>query len=257
MGSKGPTIILHPDHGDGDRRLAEAIADFAGADSLEALWPRLQEHMGSLGFESLMYGTAVVRTVSQPPVMQFSFPQAYLADKHSDGLDMSTDVFCKTVLRETAPLLWSKTDLVEELSPEEKRSLDVDWDHGIITGVSIPLVFRGGLSVSGFGCHVPGMSWAEFDRLWQNHGAIVMAITGAFDERMRMGLVKDHYALRDPERDCLSWLARGLMPKQISHRLGLTDKAVQRHIAAARRKLNAATVPQALATALVYGLIDP
>lgn len=59
------------------------------------------------------------------------------------------------------------------------------------------------------------------------------------------------------ERECLLWLTAGLRPQQIAHRLGTHVKTVEKQIEAVRHTLNAATTVQAVAIALIFGLIAP
>lgn len=59
------------------------------------------------------------------------------------------------------------------------------------------------------------------------------------------------------EVDCLCGLARGLRNDRIAERLGLSASTVEMHLARARRKLGARTREQALARAILAGLIDP
>jgi DNA-binding CsgD family transcriptional regulator len=57
------------------------------------------------------------------------------------------------------------------------------------------------------------------------------------------------------ERDVLSQLARGHRNEAIAHRLGVAEITVRKHVAAARRKLGAATREQAVALALRAGVL--
>lgn len=59
------------------------------------------------------------------------------------------------------------------------------------------------------------------------------------------------------EKEVLLWLALGQRPEQISDRLGIARVTVDFHIRSARRKLSAATREQAVANAILLGLINP
>jgi DNA-binding CsgD family transcriptional regulator len=58
------------------------------------------------------------------------------------------------------------------------------------------------------------------------------------------------------EREILALLARGSTDSQIAEQLGLSPATVQTHVRNAKAKLNARTRAQAVALALVGGLID-
>lgn len=59
------------------------------------------------------------------------------------------------------------------------------------------------------------------------------------------------------ERECLLYLAAGLRTKEISHKLNLSDATVAFHINNAKRKLGADTREQAVARAVVLGIVIP
>lgn len=59
------------------------------------------------------------------------------------------------------------------------------------------------------------------------------------------------------ERECLLLLSKGLRNDMIAHRLNVSVPTVELHLANARRKLGAATREQAIATAVLLGLLDP
>jgi DNA-binding CsgD family transcriptional regulator len=63
-------------------------------------------------------------------------------------------------------------------------------------------------------------------------------------------------ALTPRERDCLACIGRGASNKEAARRLGLSVYTVNEYIATAMRKLGAASRTEAVAVALVRGLID-
>ncbi len=217
----------------------------------------LHRYLERFGFTGLLYGCEAVRNGDGGlNLLLSSLDDGYLDDKLSNDL-LYTDYFIHVARTEAAPILWSDIDRVAELPPDAARSLDIDWDYGITTGVTLPMRFRNGLGGSAIGCHVPGMAWAEFERLWHEHGATVMAIVNAFDIRLREDHAGELFPLTPRERECLLWLANGLRPPRIAYRLGTQVKTVEKQMESARRKLKATTLPQAIATALIFGLIAP
>ncbi|WP_425407615.1 response regulator transcription factor [Hwanghaeella sp.] len=64
-------------------------------------------------------------------------------------------------------------------------------------------------------------------------------------------------SLTDRERECLSWLAKGLRTGRIAERFGLADVTVALHLSNARKKLGATTRDQAMAQAIMLQLIYP
>src|SRR3546814_836288 len=63
-------------------------------------------------------------------------------------------------------------------------------------------------------------------------------------------------ALSPRERDCMTYVARGLRTVRIAERLGLSEVTVELYLRNARRKLKAATTSQAVARAMIFGDIS-
>jgi len=239
------------------QRILDAAADFRQSADVDDLWARLHRHLADFGVTGVMYGAeAFADAGRKQDILLYSYDDAYVDAKMSSGL-YHCDEFVRAAKVETAPILWSDATRLEGLSAAARRSLDIDWDYGVITGVTLPMRFNNGLGVSGIGLHAARLPWAEFDRIWFENTRAITGIVHAFDVRLREGHAREVLRLAPRERECLLWLAAGLRPQQIAHRLGTHEKTVEKQIEAARRKLNATTTVQAVVTALVYGLIAP
>lgn len=239
------------------RLIQDAAEDFQQATGKDDLWTRLNHQLGHFSITGSLYGAeAMPGPDHQALVLLDSLKEGFVQAKLDEGL-FYTDLFVQVGLTEPAPILWSDSSRLPDLSAEAKRSLDMDWDFAITTGVTIPVRFAGGLGAAAHGCHADGMSWPEFDHIWLEHGDTIIAIVNAFDTALRRDHVGEVFPLTAQERECLLWLAAGLPQKQIADRLLLTDKQVEKRLTQARRKLKAVTTPQAVANALIFGLIDP
>lgn len=239
------------------RLIQDAAEDFRQATGKDDLWARLNRQLGRFSITGGLYGAeAFPGPDQQALVLLDSLKEGFVQAKLDEGL-FYTDLFVQVGLTEPAPILWSDSSRFPDLSAEAKRSLDMDWDFGVTTGITIPTRFAGGLGASAHGCHADGLSWPEFDRVWAEHGDTVTAIVNAFDVALRRDHVGEVFPLTPQERECLVWLAAGLPQKQIADRLRLSDKQVEKRLAQARYKLKAVTTTQAVANALIFGLIDP
>lgn len=239
------------------RLIQDAAEDFRQAAGKDDLWTRLNRQLGHFSITGSLYGAeAFPGPDQQALVLLDSLKEGYVQAKLDKGL-FYTDMFVRAGLTNPAPILWNDSSLFPNLSAEEKRSLEIDWDFGITTGVTIPTRFAGGLGAAAHGCHADGLSWPEFDRVWTEHGHTIVTIVNVFDVALRRDHVGEVFPLTVPERECLLWLAAGSSQKQIADRLRLSDKQVEKRLAQARRKLKATTATQAVANALIFGLIDP
>jgi DNA-binding CsgD family transcriptional regulator len=239
------------------RAALETAEDFRQAEDAGDLWSRLRRRLGCFAVTNVQYGFGALPAAFPDGInILDGFVPGYLEAKLREGL-LEHDEFVRAGLTESAPILWNDTSRAGDLTPEAQRSLDIDWDLGVTTGVSIPLRFANGLGGGLMGLHAAGMSWREFDGIWAEHRATLTAMASAFDTALRRDHMGDLIPLSSGERDCLSWLAAGLRRKQIADRLRITDRQLETRLGEARDKLKAVTVTQAVATALILGLIEP
>ncbi|MGE4281260.1 MAG: autoinducer binding domain-containing protein [Magnetospirillum sp.] len=239
------------------RLTQDAAEDFRQATGKDDLWTRLNRHLSHFAITGSLYGAEAMPSPDQQAlVLLDSLKEGYVQAKMDEGL-FYTDLFVQSGLTEPVPILWSDSSRFPDLSAEAKRSLDMDWDFAITTGITIPIRFADGLGAAAHGCHADGLSWLEFDRVWAEHGDSVIAIVNAFDVALRRDHMGEVVPLTAQERECLLWLAAGSAQKQIADRLMLTNKQVEKRLAQARRKLKAVTTTQAVANALIFGLIEP
>jgi DNA-binding CsgD family transcriptional regulator len=99
---------------------------------------------------------------------------------------------------------------------------------------------------------------ADYKAIMAEHGLSLIALAhlfhaGAVGEMARRAAGAPPLSPR--ERECLSLVAAGLRPAQIADRLVLSEVTVALHLRNARRKLDAATLPEAVARGMVYGQI--
>ncbi|MCP4824574.1 MAG: hypothetical protein GY892_10740, partial [Shimia sp.] len=87
-------------------------------------------------------------------------------------------------------------------------------------------------------------------------GLLAAAITAPVPSRANDRLKPNPDALTVRQREVLSLLAEGMMTARIAETLGISEAAVNKHFIAARQKLDAATREQAMAKALLQGLIS-
>lgn len=237
--------------------ITDVTADFASAANGDDLWSRLHRYLDRFGVREAIYGAETAPDPNAEAIPIFnSINPSWLEDKLSNGL-FESDEYVHSARIDITPMLWSDMALIESMSPVARQSNSLDVDYGILTGVSIPMRFAGGLGASSIGLHASGLTLAEFDRIWAEDGMTLVAIVNAFDTALRRDHVGELFPLSPEQRECLLWLAAGLQQKQIADRMRLTDKQVQKSIKEAKAKLRAVTIPQAVASALLFGLIDP
>jgi DNA-binding CsgD family transcriptional regulator len=126
-------------------------------------------------------------------------------------------------------------------------------------GVALPLRFSQGhgTCIGGFGLASGDLNGKEFNKIWAEHDQEIIQLSALFDILARERHADSLFQLTPREKECLKWLAIGLRPQQICDKLNNAYRTTEKQIASARQKLNAHNNEQAVAKALVYGLLEP
>lgn len=129
---------------------------------------------------------------------------------------------------------------------------------GLACGVGFPVFLPGGRRIGGVNLGLPGTLETLDEFPASDLLAGMMAATAA---HTRIWDLRDEIAppraLSPRESDCLLLLAAGLRTKDISERLKISDATTTFHLNNAKAKLGADTREQAVARAVVLGLITP
>ncbi|MEO8812745.1 MAG: autoinducer binding domain-containing protein [Caulobacteraceae bacterium] len=155
----------------------------------------------------------------------------------------------REVRRRAEPFRWTQIRLIH---PGERELAGALADFGFTDGVAVP-------------CHGPygyiGVVSLAFERLGGVDPAEIRAIELAslvLHNRMR-GLSTTAAAaapsLSGRERDCLGFVAMGKSDHDIADILGVSHTTVVSHVGNARRKLGVKTRAQAVATAMIAGIL--
>lgn len=148
--------------------------------------------------------------------------------------------------------------LLREMRPEQRRQFEMEQEMGLRYGASL-ILDKGydGECLSGLGYwHEDVPSPGVFDREWAEHGDAIWQAGRMLDAAIRRERPNLLIGLSPRERDCLSWLAVGQRPAEIGWRLGISEKTFEKHIARAKTKLKSRTRDQAVAKAVLLGLVQ-
>lgn len=240
----------------------DAIDDFRQAKGIDDLWRRFHRRLAAweinsayYGFQALV-GDKITSEIVNTGFHLCSYDTEYKDIKFSDEY-LEHDPYYDYVLQQTKPLLWSDFSIFSNFTPEQRKSVSLDFDYGVVVGVTLPFLFFDGMGRAGCSLQSQSLTWSEFDTQWREQGETINAVVSAFDMAIRENSIIEYFDLSRREQECLSWLAEGLRPKQIAFRLGAHVKTIEKQIDSARRKLKAATTAQALAKALVLGVLIP
>lgn len=234
---------------------AEASQALLNETDRDARWSRLAGFTEMLGLGVMNYAY-VDAALKDDPVLQGQIAHttmspdfiAHFAERNYVTTDaMARYLQCGGV----RPVLFD----VEAHTPDLDHALDV-VDAGLRGGLFIPLpgaALDGRSAVAGLSV---GAAAAPRDshEIARHYGAELVTLIHLFHALSAGDYLSNMLGLANltsRERDCLSWTARGDRVSQIAHRLKLAEITVAKHLAAARRKLGARNMPEAVARGLL------
>ncbi len=153
--------------------------------------------------------------------------------------------------------LWHNEAIIPELPAKQKARVFAERDIGFGVGVTVPASRFDERANGGIGLRMADVSVPEFAKYWSLYAEDILTICAMLDAGMRKTHLREIIDLSPRERECLTWIAAGLRTDQVARRLKISDGSVEKYVKNARKKLKAASRDQAVATALIFGLIQP
>ena len=220
--------------------LSEAMTGFADAFGIS--------RFAYLGF---------ARPRPQAPLVLSTYPEGwarhYLSQRYQE-----IDPVVARMRSSLMPFIWNGLDPESRRSREQRRLFGEATEYGINCGLTIPIHDGEG--------RVAAITFASDggpDTLRQTveaHRHLLHLAGIYFHAHVRRKLetaIDFHRPHLSPrELACLQWTARGKGSWDIGEILGISRRTVVFHLENAKRKLDAVTLPQAVAAALQHALID-
>jgi LuxR family transcriptional regulator, quorum-sensing system regulator SdiA len=234
---------------------------FSETDSEDQLWQKLHDHAGQhFGITSALFAfchsrATVARTgITQALVIRSSHPADAMAG-YTDENMLNDDASAAQLFLSPEPVLWSRSIEWAGVTDAQRKRDARDDQIGMQCGVSIGFTFANGQGIGGIGLCARYMPEEQFDAIWANRAADIMAMVNAFSPLMRQRMIQNCFRLTPREKDVLTFAAGGLTAKQIGQQLGITEKAVFKINLRARKSMSSASMVEAVAKASVFGLI--
>lgn len=222
---------------------------------IEALFERFAAHYG-LRFIGQLWSRQASGDDWQ--ALQLSYRGEELNRQYITNKIFTIDPAVQRAMKENSPIPWGLKYQRGHLSVLEKRFYgfhdDLNNGHGLISPI------HGSDYISIMGITNDG-SEADFVQRLPQFGAVMQLFTVYVTESLlRLQAVNqavtEQYRLTPRERECLTWSAAGKVAWEIADILGVAETTVIKHIENAKRKLQAKTLPQAVARAVSHGLIQ-
>ncbi len=218
-----------------------------------ALRDQAQAFVQELGFDYFLYanGLKMENSTASFTKVITTYPVAWL-EKYAQTGFASIDPAVRHSMEQSTPFIWTQESFEQAgaglMFAEAQR-------HGVVTGISISLFDPASNSRSGMGlacanAHCRGL---------EDIGQVVLFgqyFQEAYSRIAAPFLQQDEGVLSRHEAQCLSWLSDGLDSAQIAQRLGLPDAEVASLLERVMHKLDARSLPQAVAHAFAGGLLS-
>lgn len=210
-------------------------------------------YVGGRAFKPTTGGKAIWH---RPPKVLITFPDEWVGLYHSK--DLSTiDPIVKATLDLRLPYSWDTENWRGELGKNQTGFFREAHDFRVCRGISIPIYGPlGEFSLFTFISHTRS---EEYRRLIadRKHDVHLLAL---YYHQIIQGLdphPSGEVALTEREEEVLYWTAAGKTSDEIGTILSLSQKTVQFHLYKSMKKLDVYSKPQAVARAILLGLIKP
>ncbi len=230
----------------------------AAATTLDELQVLCREFSKALGFQHFVYALRVPTHFADARLIVIDgYPSGWVK-RYFEQRHFDSDPVMAYCAQHVVPMCWS--DLNLEPASQSERMMQEAAEFGLRDGVSMPLHSpQGELGIFSLAVDAePDSARAICE------GALepVQLLAGYLHEAVRRvsGLLPGNASgpdLTERESECLRWAADGKTSGEIAQLLGLSESTVNFHLNNTMRKLNVVSRQQALAKAILQGLIQP
>ncbi|MCM2294686.1 LuxR family transcriptional regulator [Allorhizobium sp. BGMRC 0089] len=177
-------------------------------------------------------------------------PQEWLTTYFENGY-LFEDPMIKQCRRMESTIVWSEIAQTGRITARERFVMDRAKEFGLIDGCTVPLVSLDG-RVGGF-----SFSGSKIDISPEARGALTLIATFAFGRAIELTKlpVSGEVRLTEKELEVLRWLSQGKTDWETGIIMGVTAKAIEKHVTNIRFKLNVMNRSHAIAEAFRRNLI--
>lgn len=235
------------------------IEELLAAPNLAARWTSLTDGLAEFGIDQINYGIIELAFGDQveAPVRFLSTMDpgwlGFYADERIDRSDPHVILVRKGNLM---PYRWGESALPTLSDPAARKAVQLTVEAGLRGQISVALSDAnatmkpiGGMTIGS------SLREREFQRVTTGMEAQLVTIAHLFNG-LSIGEIRRQKsgakALSPRERECLQHTATGCRIDAVADKLGLARVTVEMHLASARIKMKAATLPQAVANAILF-----
>ncbi|MEL6609407.1 MAG: LuxR family transcriptional regulator [Pseudomonadota bacterium] len=234
--------------------LSTFLEDLTSAPTIEALWEMHTEKMAQYGFDRLLYGFSRYLTTAsagdpQDMVILSNHDPSYVQRFVDEGLYFHAPMVTWARAHDGA-CSWSLVaDMAASgtLTDSERRVLEYNQNVGITAGYTVSFKSVSARSKGAIALTARrGMSQAEADDVWAEHGADIVVINNVAHLKIISLPYMRSRNLTPRQREVLEWVGDGKTTQDIAEVMGLTAATVEKHLRLAREALDVDTTAQAV-----------
>ncbi len=243
------------------RTCYKTLADFERiltASSLDSLGREVRRESRQLGFEHFLYGVRYVPAEGEACQFILSgYPAQWMEHYQAAGYAEIDPIVAHTY-RYATPLIWQESIFD---TPERKIFMEEARACGIGTGFSVPI---GGLPNE---IALASIANPEITKDAQAHsahmaGALYVLSSYMHEAIRRLVFAPPQSSVEPPrltqrELECLRWWAGGKIAAQIADIMNISQSGVHFHLQNLKRKLGVRNKHQAIARAILLGIVNP
>jgi len=212
------------------------------------------------GFDHFAYIGQILTSFTDPRYIYISgYPPGWWR-RYKKNKYIEKDPLIHHCSEHVTPIYWEKAPTTAVDDTEVSKLMREARNYGLRNGLSIPvhsskgdsavLSFSMGREDSKVLTHIHKSTPDLYLLSAYTHEAAMRVVSG-------QGLSFKHKDLTSRERECLIWAAEGSTTWDIAKHVGVSESTVIFHLQNAMKKLGAANRQQAIAKAVVLGLITP
>lgn len=238
----------------------QLVHDLAAAVTPQQRFDILAQGVAKLGIETVNYGFFdAVAAEKAATDIQFmtTMSKAWMDYYYSDGLAAADSHVRRVQAGRITPYLWGESVIAGLDDPSEVRVAREGAENGVRSGLFVPMASPldpfapvAGLALAGW------MSEGELQKVIAEHGVALLNVAYVFHNASIRNVWLEQAGgkpLSERERDCLRFLADGLRHDAIADTMGIARVTVEMHLRAARAKLGARTLNEAVAKSILFG----
>ena len=226
------------------------------ADGKSGLGDALSSFIRNWGIDKFAY-LGIPPPGSGEPVWLTTYPLEWARHYESCGYQ-NVDPVVTEMRAGNMPFFWNTIGLGRDITPIQRRFFGEASEFGIKSGFTVPILDgQGGVAAVSLASdqNPRALMRSMKEHLNSIHLAALYFHVHA-RQKLELAVELERPHLTPREVSCLQWLVLGKTMWDISEILGISRRTVVFHLENAKYKLNAVTLPQAVACALARRLIE-